>query len=180
MNKYKRIFIIGHSGAGKGVLAQAVAKQLGWKFINADVLGCVACTGRRVSEILGKDGERCFNQSLHQILQHQITQEDIVVTTDESIVCDQTTRQLLKSEFTVYLQVSEKNQSERLSGGYRPLLPVADYDALLSALHQERNDLYNDVASFTLSSDNGNIEEHANSIIQALAVTETTDQAGSS
>lgn len=33
MSNIKRIFIIGHSGAGKGVLAQAVAKSLGWKFI---------------------------------------------------------------------------------------------------------------------------------------------------
>jgi len=39
MSNIKRIFVIGHSGAGKGVLAQAVAKKLGWKFINADVLG---------------------------------------------------------------------------------------------------------------------------------------------
>lgn len=31
MSNIKRIFIIGHSGAGKGVLAQAVAKSLGWK-----------------------------------------------------------------------------------------------------------------------------------------------------
>ena len=35
MSSIKRIFIIGHSGAGKDVLAQAVAKKLGWKFFNA-------------------------------------------------------------------------------------------------------------------------------------------------
>jgi ATP-dependent protease Clp ATPase subunit len=50
MSSIKRIFIIGHSGAGKGVLAQAVAKKLGWKFINADVLGCAAHIGRTVYE----------------------------------------------------------------------------------------------------------------------------------
>lgn len=42
MSKHKRIFIAGQSGAGKGVVAQEVAKQLGWKFINADVLASVA------------------------------------------------------------------------------------------------------------------------------------------
>lgn len=36
MNKHKRIFIVGHSGAGKGMLAQAVAEKLGWQFIDAN------------------------------------------------------------------------------------------------------------------------------------------------
>lgn len=36
MTKPKRIFIIGHSGASKWVLAEAVAKKLGWKYVNAD------------------------------------------------------------------------------------------------------------------------------------------------
>jgi shikimate kinase len=53
MSNIKHIFIIGHSGASKGVLAQAVAKNLGWKSINADVLGCAAHIGRTPSEVLG-------------------------------------------------------------------------------------------------------------------------------
>jgi shikimate kinase len=36
MSKHKRIFIVGHSGAGKGVLAQALSKKLGWQFLDAD------------------------------------------------------------------------------------------------------------------------------------------------
>ena len=64
MSNTKRIFIIGHSGAGKGVLAQAVAKKLGWKFLNTDVLGCAAHIGRTVSEVVGAEGERAFNRCL--------------------------------------------------------------------------------------------------------------------
>ncbi len=33
MNKVKRIFIIGHMGADKLLLAEALAKKLGWNFI---------------------------------------------------------------------------------------------------------------------------------------------------
>lgn len=36
MSKHHQIFIVGPSGAGKGVLAQALAKQLGWQCIDAD------------------------------------------------------------------------------------------------------------------------------------------------
>ena len=159
MSEHKRIFIIGHSGAGKGVLAQAVAKELGWKFINADVLG-VAQIGRTVTEVVGTEGARAFNRCLTEILSHQRTQENIVVTTDESIICDEKARELLKSEFTVYLKVSTNVQVERISeGDYRPLLPVDNFAALLDKMHDERDDLYEQVASFSLSSDNGDIED---------------------
>lgn len=167
MNKHKRIFIVGHPGAGKGVLAQEVAKQLGWKFINADILSCVANVGRKVSEIFGEDGESCFNQSLTKILCHLITQENIVVTTDANIVCDEKARELLKSEFTVYLQVSTPVQIERLSD-YRPLLPVKDFGVLLNELHKDLDDLYKKVAAFTLSSDSGDIETHAKNVIKHM------------
>ena len=53
MSKAKRIFIVGQSGAGKGVVAEEVAKQLGWKFINADVLASVASIGRSVTDVFG-------------------------------------------------------------------------------------------------------------------------------
>lgn len=167
MSNIKRIFIIGHSGAGKGVLAQAVAKKLGWKFINADVLGCAAHIGRTVSEVFGKEGEHHFNQCLIEILSHQINKANIVVTTDESIICDAKACELLKSEFTVYLKVSTSVQLERLSD-YRPLLPVNDFGALLDRLHDERNNLYEQVASFSLNSDSGDIEEQARSVIKAM------------
>lgn len=88
MSKAKRIFIVGQSGAGKGVVANKVAKQLGWKFINADVLASVASIGRSVTDVFGSGSEDKFNQTLTEILQHQITQENIVVTTDENIACD--------------------------------------------------------------------------------------------
>ena len=54
MSKAKRIFIVGQSGAGKGVVAEEVAKQLGWKFINADVLATVASIGRSVTDVFAE------------------------------------------------------------------------------------------------------------------------------
>lgn len=56
-----------------------------------------------------------FNRCLTEILSHQITKENIVVATDESIICDEKARELLKSEFTVYLKVSLPLQLERIS-----------------------------------------------------------------
>ena len=166
MAKPKRIFIVGHSGAGKGVLAEALAKKLGWKYIDAD-FGLAPTIGRSVAEILGNQGEKSFNQCLTDILSAQMKQENIVVTTDDSIVCDEKNRALLSSEFTVNLKVGIKVQLERISVN-RPLLPTSDYQAFLNKLRQERDAFYNEVSSFSLSSDNGAIEEHVASVIKAL------------
>ncbi len=166
MNKPKRIFIIGHSGAGKGVLAHELAEELGWQFIDAD-FGLAPTIGRTMGDILGSQGEEAFHRSLTDILSHQLTKENIVVTTDDSIVCHKKNRELLSSEFTVYLKVSTPVQLERISHN-RPLLPVADYKAFLDKLRQERDSLYEEAACFSISSDNGALEEHVLSVINAM------------
>lgn len=166
MNKYKRIFIVGHSGAGKGVLAKALAPKLGWKFIDAD-FALAPSIGRPLTEIIGNEGEEAFLHCLSDILSHQKCQENIVVLTDDSIVCSDKNRELLSSEFVVYLKVSTPVQLERISHN-RPLLPLGDYKAFLNTLRQERDGLYEQVASFSISSDDGAIEEHVLSIINAM------------
>ena len=166
MNKHKRIFIIGHSGAGKGVLAQALAKELGWKYIDSD-FSLAPSIGRSMTDILGSQGEEAFHHCLSDILSHQQRQENIVVTTDDSIICHEKNRQLLASEFTVYLEVSPSVQLERISHN-RPLLQNPDYKAFLGTLRHERDDLYNQVASFSISSDDGDIPGHVASIIKAF------------
>ena len=158
MNNYKRIFIIGHSGAGKGVLAEALAKKLGWKFIDAD-FSLVPSIGQPLAKILG--------HCLSDILSYQQRQDNIVVTTDDSIVCSDKNRKLLSSEFTVYLKVSIDVQLERIAHN-RPLLPLADYKVFLNTLRRERDDLYEQTARFSISSDNGAIDEHVLSIIKAM------------
>ncbi len=166
MLNQKRIFIVGHSGAGKGVLAQALAKKLNWKFIDSD-FSLAPSIGRTLPEIIGSQGEALFNNCLADILSNQLTKEEIVITTDDSIICHKKSRELLASEFTVYLKVSVQVQLERISYN-RPLLPVDDYENFLNKLRTERDSLYSDVASFSISSDNGEIDEHAASIISAF------------
>jgi len=167
--RVKRVFIVGHSGAGKGVLARELAETLGWQFIDADVLGCVAHIGRSPTDVLGSQGEQAFYHCLTEILSQQLNKDNIVVTTDESIVFDKKARELLKSECTVYLKVSPEVQSQRITEvGYRPLLPVTNFSHFLNEMHKERNGLYEEVASFSLSSDDGDIDTHVASVVNFI------------
>lgn len=167
MSELKRIFIVGDSGAGKGVLAEAVAKKLGWKFINADIFGCTAHLGRRLSEVVGEEGEQKMNDTLTQILENQNNMENIVVTTDENVVHTERAREILKDNYTVFLTASTNILVDRLSN-YRPLLPVDDFGALLDNLKSERHNLFNEVASYSLSSDDGEVDVHVEAVINAM------------
>jgi shikimate kinase len=166
MTKPQRIFILGHSGAGKGVLADAVAKKLGWNYIDAD-FALAPSIGRTLPEILGNEGVHSFYKCLTEVITHLKSRDQIVVTTDDSIINNETIRQLLKDEFTVYVEVSTKVQLERITHN-RPLLPVSNYPAFLDKLHQEYDSLYTQTATFSLSSDNGELDKHANSVVEAF------------
>lgn len=166
MNKYKRIFIIGHPGAGKALLAKTLAEKLGWQFIDAD-LGLESRVGRTISEILGQESEESFYHCESEILAHQLKQENIVVTTDASIVLNEKNRQLLSEEFVVYLKVSTPVQLDRTS--HQPLLPMKDWKLFFDQLHAARDQLYEQMASMSVDSDDSALEKHVSCIADVVS-----------
>lgn len=151
----------------KHYLQKTLAEKLGWKFIDAD-LGLEFHIGRTVKEILGK-GEDEFYHCQSEILTDQLKCENIVVTTDASIVCNEKLRQLLSAEFVVYLQVSTSVQIERTSRNPAPLLLITDMKTFLDKLHHERDDLYTESASMKINSDDSALEEHVSRIIKVIS-----------
>lgn len=166
MKKHNRIFLIGQSGAGKGILGDSVAKKLSWTNVNMDY-ALEPAIGRSMSDTLGEQGKASFLNTLSEMLKYQTTKEDIVIVTDDAIIFQEDARKILTDEFTVFIDVSLKVQYERLSNS-RPYLPFDDYAAYLESLRLERDQLYKQVASFSLSSDNGDIDHHIKMIINAF------------
>lgn len=167
MSKYKRIFIVGHMGAGKTLLGEALAKKLKWQFIDANP-GLERYIGRNLNEIFGKQGEEAFHQCEAEIISHYMVKENVVVMLEEAVIATEKNRKLLSSEFVVYLQVSTKVQIERWENGRSPLLPIADRKAFLDKQHLERDHLYDEVAKITINTDSGTLEEDVNEIINSL------------
>ncbi|HHU0007355.1 shikimate kinase [Legionella pneumophila serogroup 1] len=167
MNQPQRIFIIGHHGAGKGLLAKSVAQSLGWQFVDAD-LGLESHVGRHLSEILGSPGSDVFYDCQFNILTSICTKEHIVVTTDSSVVLSLKNRQLLRNEMTVFLDVSTPVQIERTARNPENLLPIPSLSDFFDQLHDERDSLYKEVATLTIHGDDGKLEEHTRCIAKAI------------
>lgn len=165
MIKPKRIFIIGHMGAGKSSRGEALAKKLNWQYIDANP-GLERYVGRNLNEIVGKQGEEAFHQCEAEIISHYIGKEHVVVVMEEAVIATEKNRKMLSSEFVVYLKVSTPVQIERWQSGRSPLLPIADLKTFLDKQHLERDSLFEEVAALTIGSIS--IEEDVNKIIKAL------------
>ena len=165
MTKPKRIFVVGHMGAGKALLSEALAKKLGWQFIDANP-SLERYIGRNLNEILGKQGEEAFHRCEAEVISHYIGKEHVVVFLEESVIATEQNRKLLTPEFVVYLKVSTPVQIERMKGGRVPLLPIADLKAFLDKQHHERDSFFEEVATLTIEP--VSVEDDVNKIVKTL------------
>lgn len=165
MIKPKRIFVVGHMGAGKALFSEALAKKLGWQFFDGNP-SLERYIGRSLTEIIGKQGEIAFNQCEAEIIRHHLSKEHFVMVLEESVIGSEENRKLLSSEYVVYLKVSTATQIERMKDGRIPLLPIPDLKVFLDKQHAERDHLYEEVA--TLIIDSVSVEADVNTIIKVL------------
>lgn len=168
MIKPKRIFVVGHMGAGKFLFTEALAKKLGWQLIDANP-SLERYIGRNFVEIFGQQGEAAFHQCEAEIISHYINnKEHFVMVMEESVIATEENRKLLASEYVIYLRVSTVTQIERmnLKDGRVPLLPVDDLKAFLDKQHIERDHLFEEVA--TLIIDSVGVDEDVNTTMKAI------------
>ncbi|MDF1796742.1 MAG: LuxR family transcriptional regulator [Coxiellaceae bacterium] len=163
----KRIFIIGQPGAGKGLLAKTLADKLNWQFINAD-LGLEYAVGRPLKDIIGDQGAEHYHQCQYDVLQSQRKKQMIVVATDAGITGNAACREALADEFVVNLTVSTAVQVARQTTQPKSLLNT-DINDFLDQLHQLRDEVNEQVADYTLCSDDNELDEHVQSIIEILS-----------
>ncbi len=162
----KRIFIVGHTGAGKSALGKALAEKLGWQYIEANP-GLERLIGRSLDEIFGKEGEAAFHHCEAEIISHSLNKEHVVIVMEEAVIVTEENRKLLSSECVVYSKVSTFTQIERMSYGPPPLLPITDWKAFLDKQHLERDSLFEEVATITFVPTFA-IEEDVNKLINVL------------
>ncbi|AWN75278.1 shikimate kinase [Legionella anisa] len=147
----KRIFIVGHMGAGKFVFTEALAKKLGWQIVDANP-SIERYIGRQTRDILGEQGEAAFNRCQADIISHCTGKENVVVLLEECVVSSEQCRKLLSSEFVVYLKVSIPTQLGRMKNGRVPSLPIDDMKNFLEKQHRERDTFYEEVATLIVES----------------------------
>lgn len=169
MNKVKRIFVLGHPGAGKGLFSQSLAKALNWAFINAD-LELEITIGLPIHEIIGESGFKAYQKTQAAIINSLEKKTNTVVATDGPIIDCAKLTQLKQSaeDFIVYLKTTTKVQLDRTIRRQETLLDEHHRKDLYDKLHSLRDEKFEKISNLIVDGNHTDIDSQVNEVIFAL------------
>ena len=131
----QNIFITGFSGTGKTSTARALARSLGWRFVDTDD-EIVDQAGKPIEDIFNQDGEQGFRDLERLVLTRVAAGAGQVVATGGGIIMDDRNRRAMgESGVVVLLEASpetilarlERQRAQRAEGSaVRPMLEAED------------------------------------------------------
>ncbi len=145
------VFLIGLMGSGKSTVGQALAKRLGWHWVDLDQ-AIEQRARRKVAQIFRERGEAAFRQLEAAELRRQ-GRAGAVISCGGGVVLLPENRRRLKAGLTLYLAASPQALAQRLKGAQaaqRPLLKAQGALPTLRRLQRERARFYRASARFVL------------------------------
>lgn len=168
MSALRRIALVGLPGAGKSAVGSALARRLGWSFIDLDS-EIERTAGRTAAEVLRSDGEESFRRLEQDALRTTVRGEDpVVIACGGGLPTRSEARALLRdTSCVVWLDAPDSVLAARLGdGAARPLLN-GNPAAALPRLRSVRTAAYGGVAHLHASAV-GPVEAVAGRIEAAL------------
>lgn len=136
------VYLIGMMGVGKTTVGQQLAKELGYRFVDTDVL-IEQVAGQTINQIFADSGEEEFRQLESKILSEVSAYTKLIVATGGGIILKQMNWSYLHQGLIVWLDAPVSLLIERLQDDTtRPLLQTSDPTAALQNLLDKRRHLY--------------------------------------
>lgn len=163
------VFLVGMMGAGKTTIGRALARRLGWQFIDLDHELEARC-GVRVAHIFEIEGEQGFRKRESALLDECTRRSGIVLATGGGAILMPENRQLLRERgVVVYLRATIGELFRRVERDRsRPLLQTADPRQRLAELLAQREPLYEEVASLTFDTGNLPVSQTVRALMRRL------------
>lgn len=167
------ILLTGFSGTGKSRVGKAVARLLGWEFVDIDE-EVARRAGKSIAAIFQEEGEESFREQEAALLREACAGQRQVVATGGGAFVDQENRRLmLQSGVVVCLEARPETIHRRLqeeAGGsagqaIRPLLVGKDPLERLRALKDQRQAAYAETR-WTVHTDALSVEQVAQEVIR--------------
>ena len=142
------IVLIGMPGAGKSMVGVVLAKKLGYRFLDSDLV-IQEKTGKLLCRLIEEEGEAGFLM-LENEINASIEAESTVIATGGSAVYGQEAMEHFgKIGKRVYLKLSYEELKERLGDLHERGVVLKEGFTLLD-LYQERTPLYEKYADMTI------------------------------
>jgi 3-dehydroquinate synthase len=168
------IVITGFSGTGKSIGGRAVARLLGWEFIDTD-LEVVRQAGKSIVRIFEEDGEEAFRALERTAVQEACAGDRRVVSTGGGAIVDPANFQIMSTTgFLICLEATpatiyarlQPEQKTTFEAVVRPMLQSADPLERIRMLKDQREAPYAHV-QWTVHTDRLSVEEVALEVVRA-------------
>ena len=162
------IVLIGMPGVGKSTVGVILAKELGYQFLDADVL-IQKAEGKLLKDIIAEEGTEGFIQIENRV-NASIEAERTVIATGGSVVYGKEAMEHLKSIGTVvYLKVEYEEIRARLAD-IKGRGVVLKKGQTLQDLYEERTPLYERYADVCITETGLGIEQTVQKLLEQMRV----------
>lgn len=162
----KNIVFIGMPASGKSTVGVVVAKRLGYKFVDTDLV-IQEVEKRLLKEIIAEEGNEGFLR-IEDRVNAEIQEERAVISPGGSVVyCENAMRHYKETGMIVYLHTSYETISNRLHNTKNRGVVLKDGQTLKD-LYEERTALFERYADLTISEEGRDLEETIEEVLRVL------------
>ncbi len=163
----KNIVMIGMPGAGKSTIGVILAKELGYHFIDSDLV-IQEREGKLLREIIASEGLERFKEIENQA-NYEIEATNSVIATGGSVIYGKEAMERFhERDIVVYLKLSYKSISKRI-GDPKKRGVVLKENQTLKDLYDERCPLYEKYAHITVDADDLGVGEVMHAVKDKVA-----------
>lgn len=165
------LFLIGYRCTGKTTVGKALARRLGWPFVDTDRM-IAATVGTSIARMVDEKGWAYFREQERQTLKALSVDDRQVVATGGGVILDnRNVSAMRKSGTVVLLTASRKTIAARMladdaTEGSRPSLTGQGLVREVTSVLVERLPLYEKAADFAIDTNREKIEAICDRIIE--------------
>ncbi|MCD6385794.1 shikimate kinase [Candidatus Sumerlaeota bacterium] len=162
------IILVGFMGTGKTVVGNALARRLGFNYIDTDDI-IEKRAGKTIPEIFAEDGEAHFRQLEKKAIRSLSHYDKYVIASGGgAVIFDENIKQMKNAGVVICLSARPEVIYERIKHNtYRPLLRVPDPLQRIKELLAQRQAQY-EKADVVIDTSELSVDEVVNSIIAEL------------
>lgn len=162
-----RLVIVGSPGAGKTTVGRRSAEALGLTFVDTDRV-IERDVGMSVADIFVNSGEDTFRDLEEEAVATAIAEQDGVVALGGGAILRDATRERLRDQPVLWLRVTASDAAGRVGlNTARPLL-LGNVRATLTSLLEQRNPLYESVATYVVDTGGKSIRQVTDEVVEVV------------
>lgn len=163
----KNLIFIGMPAVGKSTVGIVVAKRLGMRFIDTDLL-IQEQEGKLLREIIAEKGEEGFLEIENQVNASVEAKNSVISPGGSVIYCKEAMKHFKKIGTVVYLKASYQTIKKRIRNPQKRGVVLREGQSLRD-LYNERVPYFEKYADITVCEDGCRIEETIENVINAVS-----------